>query len=234
MPSIHTTAATGSRGCGRRVAGGLYVCTALSSDGSPLEDFLIDPVMEVPLAPFRAPITIERNGIKHLMVWVGESHYPSPADYVEETRRKGASRRIPMGFDLSGLTPGQSRMIMVHPKAFSKETSVATTCPTGVHINQNAPCIGSHWHWATSMGTPEHNGCGVIGDVSYPLAMPQYPHPRDCAPGAFLQLPITHLEYQKRSSNDDGPKSLMHYDQDWLLVKVHDPDVRDAFDEEEA
>lgn len=115
-------ASAARRGCGdRREPGGLYAECGLSDHGSPLDSFLLDPVVVLPKV-FDLPNKPrlwedERFGIYHLLLWIGEQYYPYVPDYIEEVRRFGASRRIPTTLDLSLLTPGRSRMILVHPKA---------------------------------------------------------------------------------------------------------------------
>lgn len=109
------------RGCGERTPGGLYVECGVSNaqDGLPIEAFLLDPPLPVPegadlvnkATVWQHPVT----GINHLMLWIGATHYPYLPDFLEEARRYGISRKLPGTFDMSQLTPGQSRMILVHP-----------------------------------------------------------------------------------------------------------------------
>lgn len=112
------------RGCGDRKEGGIYAECGLSSHGRPLEDFLVDSPLPLPdgldmraLANKPQVWMDPRTGAHHLIIWIGAEHYPYVADYVEEVRRYGASRRISSAVDLSKLTPGESRMILVHPLA---------------------------------------------------------------------------------------------------------------------
>lgn len=209
MP-IHEAASTGgTRGCGSRVKGGIYLCTGLSEHGSPLEAFLIDPVVPFDAAPgesFRTPILRENpymEGVVDAYVWVGESFYPSLVDYVEETRHKGASRRVSPLLDLTKLTPGKSRMIFIHPKAYTEHLEIPVNgCPKSIpeHGTENStPCIGAQWQYAESLGSLMADSAHArIGDVTYPLPE-QKEAPADCRPGLFLALPITHIEYE-----DDG------------------------------
>jgi len=51
MPIYDGTSTGGTRGCGSRVKGGIYLCTGLSEHGSPLEAFLLTlwcPLMRRP------------------------------------------------------------------------------------------------------------------------------------------------------------------------------------------
>lgn len=108
------------RGCGERTPGGLYVESGLGPGGVPLEDFLVDPPVPIPegLDLVNKPQVIKdpETGIYHLWLWIGAEWYPYVGDYLEETRRLGASRKLNPQLDLSGLTPG-SRMILAHPTA---------------------------------------------------------------------------------------------------------------------
>lgn len=108
------------RGCGFRVKGGIYLCTGLSEDGSPIEDFLVDPptiidATKLGLSPIGMKI-IKRGDTYHILDWVGSEYYPNVADFIEEARRYGTSRRAPSTLDFSKLGPG-SRHLYVHGKA---------------------------------------------------------------------------------------------------------------------
>lgn len=107
------------RGCGRRVAGGVYAEVGLSPDGLPIEAFLMDPPVEIPehlhLAP-QGVAWVERAGVWHLVDWVGSQHYPNVADFIEEARRFGLSRRVPKNAPFERLTPA-SRILLVHARA---------------------------------------------------------------------------------------------------------------------
>src|SRR5438034_1438914 len=117
------------RGCGDREPGGVYAECGLSSRGRPLEDFLIDPPLPIPpgldlvnkpqtwqrLLPSGEPV-LDGEGLPifDLLIWVGQEHYPFVPDYLEETIRFGASRRLNPILDLS-LLSRSSRMILAHP-----------------------------------------------------------------------------------------------------------------------
>lgn len=113
--------AKATRGCGDRVAGGIYLETHTSPIGRPIEDFLIDPPRPLDAAALGlSPIgikLIEIDGVWHVLDWVGEVHYPNVADFVEETRRLGLSRRAPRTLDFSKLTSA-SRIVLAHPRAY--------------------------------------------------------------------------------------------------------------------
>ena len=59
---------------------------------------------------------LDENGLPifDLLIWVGQEHYKFVVDYLEETQRYGASRRLNANLDLS-LLSGSSHMILAHP-----------------------------------------------------------------------------------------------------------------------
>lgn len=109
------------RGCGTRVKGGIYAECPLSSYGLPLEEFIVDP--PIPVDAKELGVTqvgvklIDRKGTWHIMDWVGSTHYPNVADYVEEVRRFGLSRRLSTSLDFKKLT-SQSRILLLHSHAY--------------------------------------------------------------------------------------------------------------------
>lgn len=107
------------RGCGEREEGGLYACVGLGDNGAPIEVFTLDPAIPWDRGPFRAPQFHQRqDGVWDLVMWVGAEAYPYAPDFIEEARRLGISKRVPISNDIdySRLTPYQSRLILVHPK----------------------------------------------------------------------------------------------------------------------
>lgn len=110
-----------TRGCGKRVKGGIYLEVATSPNGMPLEFFLCDPVLPVDPTSWGISPTgvhlIERDGVTHVVDWIGAEHYPNVADFLEEGRRFGFSRRIQRGADFAAIGPG-SGIMFVHARAF--------------------------------------------------------------------------------------------------------------------
>ena len=121
------------RGCGEREPGGIYVESGLSPVGLPIEYFLLDPPLAVPEEldlvnkpqvwlrmdeRTQEPLLDPETGrpIYDLLIHVGAEHYPFAPDYIEETRRLGASRKLNPNLDLSRLTQ-HSRLLLAHPKA---------------------------------------------------------------------------------------------------------------------
>jgi hypothetical protein len=122
------------RGCGDREAGGVYAESGFSrSGGKPLEHFLFDPPLPLPdgidlvnkpqlwqrIDPLSGETVLDPVTdvpVYDLLIWIGAEHYPEAVDYIEETRRLGASRRLNPNMDFSKLTR-RSRMLLAHPRA---------------------------------------------------------------------------------------------------------------------
>lgn len=126
------------RGCGRRMKRGIYAELGLSPFGRPVEDFLMDPPVSVEGLDIAAQgVTwIERDGVWHLIDWVGSNHYPNIADFVEEIRNFGLSRRLPSNIDFGrlGIT---SRLIAVHARAIIENEAVRR----GYRASYDAPYV---------------------------------------------------------------------------------------------
>ncbi len=201
-----------SRACGRRIRGGVYAETRLSEDGLPIEYFIVDPPTPVELSQLGLAAVgvqlIEINGVRHIFDVVGQEFYPYPADYVEETRRLGASRRLPANLDFSRLEPG-SRLVLIHARAVIENFNdypqpPDVECPKGIYPHSLSPlramCAGLWWH---DLPDPSDES-----DASFPNGQVQRQieggtvyrgHPRlegvvpSYRHGVFLSLPISNL-----------------------------------------
>ena len=133
MHTLYTTdfpkAAAVLLGCGERTPGGVYIECGLSPVGRPFEDFLVDPPLALPhglgseaLANKPQFWTDPAMGTVHLVIWIGADHYPYLADFVEEARRFGISRKLSRQLlerpEFGRLTVN-SRMILAHPRALN-------------------------------------------------------------------------------------------------------------------
>lgn len=158
---------TAVRGCGVRKCGGVYVEVPLSSCGMPFEYFLIDPPVVIDadalgLSPVGVKL-IKRPDSNVYDVWdiIGQEHYPNVADFIEEGKRLGLSRRISTGADFSLLTE-ESKLICLHARAHidnpgdytdhEADSKAAWDCPKkiGSHLSwpnpKNAPmCVSLYW-----------------------------------------------------------------------------------------
>ncbi len=139
---------------------------------------------------------VEVDGVWHIFDVVGQEYYPYPADYVEETRYKGASRRLGAKLEFAKLGP-ESRLLLVHQKAIIANYGEypqppVVLCPKGLVEHQSAPlpsmCAGLWWHDLGSNGVRHLPGgvdyCGFLRPQG---VTPVYEH------GVFFSLPITNL-----------------------------------------
>jgi hypothetical protein len=195
-----------SRACGRRIRGGVYAETRLSEDGLPIEYFIVDPptpvdISQLGLASVGVQL-IEINGIHHIFDVVGQEFYLYPADYVEETRRLGASRRLPANLDFSRLEPG-SRLVLIHARAVIENFSdypqpPDVECPKGIYPHSLSPlgemCAGLWWHDLPDQ--PDESG-QVLRRIEGGTVYRGHPRPEGVVPsyrhGVFLSLPINNL-----------------------------------------
>lgn len=109
-----------ARGCGTREKGGVYLECGLSADGVPIEEFYVDPPRAVDLAALGVTAIgtklIFVAGVWHVVDVVGADSYPNVADYLEEVKRFGMSRRISRSTDFSRLSRS-SRVLLIHKRA---------------------------------------------------------------------------------------------------------------------
>ena len=120
-----TTTRTATRMCGTRYMGGIYFETATMAMGIPIEYYMIDPPYQIDAhalglsAQGQTLIPADDGSgtlVWHALDWIGASYYPHVADYIEETRCMGVSRRVSTVFDFSKVSP-KSRLLLAHPKA---------------------------------------------------------------------------------------------------------------------
>ena len=194
------------RACGRRVPGGVYAETRLAEEGLPLEAFLHCPPKPIDLVQFGLTSVgvqlLEFQGLWHVFDVVGQEHYPYVADFVEETRRKGASRRLPKNLDFEKLSEG-SRLVLIHARAIIENFTEysqppVVSCPKDFHLSElDEMCGGLWWHdipasdLERSLEVAHHRRIpGGVSYIAYPcpeVVEPQYQY------GIFMSLPITHL-----------------------------------------
>ena len=72
------------RGCGTRTSGGVYLECGTGYGGRPLEFFLADPPIPLTCDTKLGVQLIERDGVVHVLDWIGEQHYPNCADFLEK------------------------------------------------------------------------------------------------------------------------------------------------------
>jgi hypothetical protein len=195
-----------NRGCGKRKPGGVYICSKLSPYGVPLEEYIIDPPQFYEGERFRVPIVFERNGANHLLFWVGKEFYPFPSDFIEEVRRFGASKRVPVEFPIEKLT-AWSLMFFIHPLAIIKNHHVLPPpprCPKDLpsHVSNETRCLGHSYQVAPA----NHEGRRKIGDTVYEVRPVTLDAPLEFLPGIFLRLPITDIDHVVYKNGKPDPR----------------------------
>jgi len=222
------------RGCGTRKEGGLYLVTATSPYGFPIEHFLVDP--PIPWRGprvLRAPMLIEAGGVVHIAMTVGKTYYPYVPDIVEEIRVLGLSKRVPRDFDFTKLTPGRSRILLIHPRAiprfsFKAEweerkpcercrilsdhygiSEIARECKPR-HEPGSLRCIFALWPLSALRSHKKvheviEEGLVKTPSTTYAVRGRVHEAPREqrYSPGVFARLPITRFEYVGSSLPED-------------------------------
>jgi hypothetical protein len=220
-----------TRGCGTRVRGGLYAESGMSPFGSPVEAFLCDPPLILDFARLgvipRGTHLVELKGVTHVFDWVGSNHYPNVADFVEEVRRFGVSRRLSPQLDFSKLTP-ESRLFLVHARAYASNFADYTKewrytreaneahpfprCPKERldHDQESPPscCVGMYWQdieGGASTGSDDVRAVEVkMPAFSYnAFARPEGLKPV-YVPAVFGVFPISRLVAVAQDSEKDG------------------------------
>lgn len=135
------------RGCGKtRDIAGVYAEVGFSPFGSPLEDLLIDPIAFCDVEKWgistRQPTLIENNGRVDVFDWIGEDSYPNKADFLEEVRRLGLSRRLELSENQYSQLTEDSRIFPIVPKAYIEPELLAEIKPHELHSMTN---IGYTW-----------------------------------------------------------------------------------------
>lgn len=196
------------RGCGTRIANGMYATCGLSPAGRPIEYFLFDPpILDIPLGVTpRGVQLVEHDGIWHVIDWVGSESYPNVADFVEETRELGLSRRLPSTLDFSKLT-ADSRILLIHAKAhivnwpdyrYGRHPQYDCGCPKAVEghgLAFGAMCAGLWW---VDVVDSEPNLSFHLRHMPADFAYTCLPTPDNVdpvyQPGYFMWLPIRSIE----------------------------------------
>lgn len=106
------------RACGTRDQGGLYIRVKEAFNGKPIDYFLKDPAIEWNGSNvLRSPQLVNTDKGTHLVLGIGKTNYPFPADFIEEARMLGISRKISKDFNFSPLKYGASKLAIMHPRA---------------------------------------------------------------------------------------------------------------------
>ena len=248
----------GKRGCGFRSPGGIYLETLLSRNGKPVEHFLLDPPVPVEDGlglPDRGVLILERpdgSGVHDVYDHVGASGYPNVADFVEEVRRMGLSRRVSRGEDFSKIGPG-SRIFLAHSRAIIAEPVAyyaalnqeqadypgarpwACRCEVEQHSRlpggmgpQDETCA-SLWYEDVAGGdlsyNPDHPPRTVrreVGDVVYVARQRPEGIQASYHRGFFLSLPLHRLAVINDPEGDEHEASLERAAESGLPVELED------------
>ncbi|GAC1401588.1 MAG: hypothetical protein NVSMB65_19020 [Chloroflexota bacterium] len=199
------------RGCGSRSRGAAYAECGLSEDGLPLEAFLIDPPRDSGdlILPTRGVLPIVLSGVTHVADRVGRAHYPYVADFLEEGRRYGFSRKLPPSFDFTALGTG-STLLFAHDDALitNPQELVSYLCPThwGHQHAKGDLCIGACWCVVDGLplGQPPadlrvRRTCASFSYTAWGLPTGVTPQTR-CA--FFLRVPITRLAVVRGNNHE--------------------------------
>ena len=177
------------RGCGVRQPGGAYLAVPLGPGGSPIEAFLLDPpiVMDpVALGLSAVGVTmIDRDGVTHVLDIVGREHYATVAEFIDEARRLGVSRRIARTSDFSRISRA-SRLIVVHAHADianAPEFEAGSRCPCEVdeHLAPGFSDMCARLWWEQLVGAQFR----LAAFASFPIA--QIEVVRDPAGGSHVR-----------------------------------------------
>lgn len=201
------------RGCGEaRKRGAIYAELGLApkGKGKPVEDFLIDPPALITFdVPTQGIMPLERDGVTYLVDYVGSEFYPNVADFIEEVRRFGLSRRLPETLDFNQIT-GETRLLMVHKKAwingpFAFPMMEDLTCPCdhpNDHWAQDGMCARLWWRDVVG-GEPIRNYGDYPGaDLTVEREMPSFAYVARRAPdnaihtyqmAIFASFPLSRL-----------------------------------------
>lgn len=148
------------RGCGTRKNGGVYAECRLGSSGNPIEDYLMDPPQPVNAQALGLSSVgvhlFEVQGVWHIFDIVGAEHYPNVADYIEETRHMGASRRLSRTLDFSKLTPA-SKLVLLHRRGYIANFADYYAAIHASLTSQNDVSTNPKSRWQCPKALPQHD-----------------------------------------------------------------------------
>lgn len=197
------------RGCGVRIQGAAYwVAGSAGIGGAVVENFIVDPPVVIDEAALGLSAIgthpVMRNGVTHLLDWVGSGHYPYVSDFVEEARRYGISRRLSAATRWDALTPA-SRLLLVHRDAWIENWQEMRpvqranyTCPRQIsnHERAHSMCAGLWWE-QQEVAEVEMSGRQWRRQSSAATSY-QVRWPRNSLPitksAIFMSVPLTRIE----------------------------------------
>jgi hypothetical protein len=223
------------RGCGKRVAGGIYITTEVGREGIPVNAFLFDPPW-VPVDgkglvhyPGRVGLHMVENpwedGVVDIWDWIGATYYPYFPDFWEEFCRYGLSRRISISADFDLLST-DSQIIGFHPMGILQGTEELYTDLDTEHVYGTGMDLCPH---NKEHDTPENRFCirylwQLIGTLSedgerlHERQMPQGGEPQFTYDVAYAPWWISRKKYKA----DWIPAAMFHLPIHGIEV-IHDP-----------
>ena len=232
-------AVVGERSCGRRVPGGTYVEVGLLPPGAvfrgmgrTVEDFLIDPpVVLTAVMDFseRSVAVIQQPGSDDKPIWhvvdvVGERYYPNVADFVEEVRHMGLSRRVQGTLPFNLLT-ASSRIILVHRKAWVEHYAELREqidplsdgprhrCPRDMNVPESTHQLGQTMCAGIWWDDLDGDTIVPVGGGMFSRAMPEFQYlgrgrpdsiDVEYRPAFFASFPISRLVVVKGEQSDSA------------------------------
>ena len=215
------------RGCGSRVVGGIYAEVKQGAGGSPIEAFLVDPPKAVDSGALgltdKGVRLIEIGGVWHVFDIVGEKYYPYVADFVEEGRRMGISRRLPQNLDFEKLDPVQSRLVLLHRKALITNVEEVGflerhhICPKALPNHEEGLLDGmcaAFWWQDFAAKALDEDGIRTMknGDQYVGRLRPQGRAKSERELAIFMSLPITNLAVIRGRNADENARVLEVYE----------------------
>ena len=209
------------RGCGSRVVGGIYAEVKNGAGGSPIEAFLVDPPKAVNAQVLgltdKGVRLIEIGGIWHVFDIVGEKYYPYVADFIEEGRRMGISRRLPQNLDFEKLDPVQSRLVLLHRKALITNVQEAGfleryhVCPKALPDHEEGLLEGmcaAFWWQDFSAKTLDEDGIRTMKNKDQYVGRlrPKGRAKPERELAVFMSLPITNLAVIRGRNTEENAR----------------------------
>ena len=226
-----TPAQGGMRQCGPgRQEGHIYAECGFSDQGAAIERFLLDFPQAVNPAQLglsaQGVSFIERQGIWHVVDLIGAVHYPHAADFIEEARAIGISRKIPRTSDFGKLGPGSS-LILIHPRGKVTNADALAPfapgfgCPCGKGHPAAQPCAG--YHWWTAPGDVPGGQVRTLKRTAYRVNALRSLCPEPTFTAAYIMaVPISNLSVIKNGGGGVNQTSLGRAQQSGLPVMVAD------------
>jgi hypothetical protein len=209
------------RGCGSRVVGGVYAEVKTGDEGVPIEAFLVDPPSPVDAQALgltdKGVRLVQLGDTWHVFDIIGENYYPNVADFVEEGRRMGVSRRLPSNLDFSKIDPEKSRLVLLHRQAIIMNLDEAGflnlphICPKGIERHEagmlDEMCAGLWWHDLSSKHLDESQMREIKGGTHYKAwARPKGSAKPERALGIFMTLPISNLTVIRGRNEEENAR----------------------------